>query len=177
MGELEGGRGSSGDLPQRHAVNQSDLGRTGTHLVTAPANTVQGKDVRDLHLIGEGRARRWIDGSGMSRRRWVATGRGMVAGARGVVGATAINGVMWAELKQKGGIDSFLSAGRDENAILAGINILGPIDGRARLMDQRSLMSEDDGACAGVRPRLTARDEDEARISYLHSLIWTRCRP
>lgn len=57
MGELEGGggRGSSGDLPQRHAVNQSDLGRTGTHLVTAPANTAtaaRGKGVRDLHLIG-----------------------------------------------------------------------------------------------------------------------------
>lgn len=31
--------GSSGDLPQQHAVNQSDLDRTGTHLVTAPANT------------------------------------------------------------------------------------------------------------------------------------------
>lgn len=86
MGELEGGgRGSSGDLPQRHAVNQSDLGRTGTHLVTAPANTAtaaQGEGVRDLHLIGgEGRAKRWIDGSGMGRRHWVATGRGMAAGA------------------------------------------------------------------------------------------------
>lgn len=31
--------GSSGDLPQQCAVNQSDLDRTGTHLVAAPANT------------------------------------------------------------------------------------------------------------------------------------------
>lgn len=77
--------GSSGDVPRRHAVNQSDLGRTGTHLVTAPANTAtaaQGKGVRDLHPIGgEGRTKRWIDGSGVSRRHWVATGRGMAAGA------------------------------------------------------------------------------------------------
>lgn len=42
--ERSGGGGSvvgasSGDLPRQHAVNQSDLDRTGTHLVTAPANT------------------------------------------------------------------------------------------------------------------------------------------
>lgn len=50
-----GAEGSSGDLPQRHAVNQSDLDRTGTHLVTAPANTAMAgkrKRVRDRHLIG-----------------------------------------------------------------------------------------------------------------------------
>lgn len=56
-----------------------------------------------------------------------------------VVRATAINGVMWAEFKQKGGIDSFLSSGRDENVILAGRNILGPIDGRARLIDRERI--------------------------------------
>lgn len=47
--------GSSGDLPQQHTVNQSDLDRTGTHLVTAPANTAMAgkrKRVRDLHFIG-----------------------------------------------------------------------------------------------------------------------------
>lgn len=50
-----GVEGSSGDLPQQHAVNQSDLDWTGTHLVTAPANTAMAgkrKRVRDLHLIG-----------------------------------------------------------------------------------------------------------------------------
>lgn len=50
-----GGGGSSGDLPQQHTVNQSDLDRTGTHLVTAPANTAvagKRKRVRDLHFIG-----------------------------------------------------------------------------------------------------------------------------
>lgn len=41
-----GGRGSSGDLPQRCAVNQSDLDRTGTHLVTAPANTATASAVK-----------------------------------------------------------------------------------------------------------------------------------
>lgn len=47
--------GSPGDLPQQHAVNQSDLDRTGTHLVAAPANTATARErkcVRDLHLIG-----------------------------------------------------------------------------------------------------------------------------
>lgn len=39
---LGGVGGSSGDLPQQHAVNQSDLDRTGTHLVAAPANTATG---------------------------------------------------------------------------------------------------------------------------------------
>lgn len=64
----------------------------------------------------------------------------MAAGARGVV-VGAINGVMWAELKQKvgGGVDSFLSAGRNENVILAGRNVLGPIDGRARLIDRERI--------------------------------------
>lgn len=38
-GRVKKERGSSGDLPQQHAVNQSDLDRTGTHLVAAPANT------------------------------------------------------------------------------------------------------------------------------------------
>lgn len=33
---VAGGRGvTPGELPQQRAVNQSDLGRTGTHLVTA----------------------------------------------------------------------------------------------------------------------------------------------
>lgn len=44
-----------------------------------------------------------------------------------------------AELKQKGGIDSFLSAGRDEDVILAGRNTLGPIDGRAGLIDREGI--------------------------------------
>lgn len=56
-----------------------------------------------------------------------------------VVGATAINGAMWAELKQTGGIDSFLSAGRDKNVILARRNILRPIDGRARQIDRERI--------------------------------------
>lgn len=59
-----GGGGTSGDLPQQRAVNQSDLGRTGTHLVTAPRQhlpwrgTMEGGvgrvvwGVRDPHLIG-----------------------------------------------------------------------------------------------------------------------------
>lgn len=174
------GGGSSGDLPQRHAVNQSDLGRTGTHLVTAAANTATAarrKAGRDLHLIGgQGRARRRIDASGMRRWRWVATGRGMAA-----VGKTTINGVMWAELKQKrkGGIGSFLSEGRDTNVMLAGGNILSGIDETGRLIDRGRILGgspRDDGPGAGVRTRLTAREEDEARISYLHSLIWMRCR-
>lgn len=51
----KGTAGSSGELPQQHAVNQSDLDWTGTHLVTAPANTAMAgkrKRVRDRHLIG-----------------------------------------------------------------------------------------------------------------------------
>lgn len=59
-----GAGGTSGDLPQQRAVNQSDLGRTGTHLVTAPRQhlpwrgTMEGGvgrvvwGVRDPHLIG-----------------------------------------------------------------------------------------------------------------------------
>lgn len=58
---------SSGDLPQQHAVNQSDLDRTGTHLVAAPANTGTARErkrVRDLHFIWSREdTKRWIDGS------------------------------------------------------------------------------------------------------------------
>lgn len=76
-GRWRRGGGTSGDLPQQRAVNQSDLGRTGTHLVTAPrqhsprqeTTVVEGRGgVRVTRiLLGRKDTKRWIDGPGMKR--------------------------------------------------------------------------------------------------------------
>lgn len=111
-----GVEGSSGDLPQQHAVNQSDLGRTGTHLVTAPRQHCHGgEEKRCAWPASHWSIKRWIDGSRMKRERWaIVSGRGMAAGVWGVVEKTTINGVMWVELKERERIDSFLSEGGNE---------------------------------------------------------------
>lgn len=63
---------SPGDLPQQHAVNQSDLDRTGTCLVAAPANsamvTRENVCVTGIPLKCKD-TKRWIDGPRMKRER------------------------------------------------------------------------------------------------------------
>lgn len=55
------------------------------------------------------------------------------------MGKTTINGMTWAELKQREVLIPIPSEGRDKNVMLAGRNILSGIEGTGRLIDHERM--------------------------------------